>query len=61
MQYPINKKINIIKCPSIIRIALIPFKYGYIIKTLWLTAFYAPLVPIVVPVSIFGLIINYWL
>lgn len=31
------------------------------IKTIWLTAFYAPLVPLVVPISIFGLIFNYWL
>lgn len=30
-------------------------------KTLWLSAFYAPLVPIVVPISILGLSLNYWL
>ncbi len=36
-----------------------PEKYSYIIKTLWLTAFYAPFVPIVVPLSIFGLIFNF--
>jgi hypothetical protein len=34
-------------------------KYSYIIKTLWLTSFYAPFVPIVVPLSIVGLIFNY--
>ena len=38
--------------------AEIAYKYGYIFKTIWLTAFYAPLVPIVVPVSIVGLTIN---
>ena len=39
----------------------IPYKYSYIMKTIWLTAFYSPLVPIVVPVSIAGLIFNYWI
>jgi hypothetical protein len=39
----------------------IPEKYIYIIRTIWLSAFYAPLVPIVVPISIIGLIINYFL
>lgn len=39
----------------------LPYQYGYIIKTLWLTAFYCPLVPIVVPISIVGLFINYWI
>ena len=38
----------------------IPYKYSYVIKTLWLTAFYAPLVPVVVPISIIGLFINYF-
>lgn len=28
---------------------------------MWLTAFYAPMVPIVVPVSIFGLTVNYFI
>jgi hypothetical protein len=37
----------------------IPYKYAYILKTLWLTAFYAPLVPIVVPISVLGLGLNY--
>ena len=39
--------------------AEIPYKYAYIFKTIWLTAFYAPLAPIVVPVGIVGLILNY--
>ena len=39
--------------------AEIPYKYAYIFKTIWLTAFYAPLAPLVVPISIFGLILNY--
>lgn len=30
-------------------------------KTLWLTAFYAPLVPVVVPISIIGLVLNYFI
>jgi len=34
--------------------------YSYIIKTIWLTAFYAPFTPIVVPISILGLIFNYF-
>lgn len=37
----------------------LPEKYSYIIKTLWLTAFYAPFTPIVVPISIIGLVFNY--
>lgn len=41
--------------------AEISYKYGYIFKTIWLTAFYAPLVPIVVPVSVVGLILNYFI
>ena len=38
--------------------AEIPYKYAYIFKTIWLTAFYAPLAPLVVPISIFGLVFN---
>jgi hypothetical protein len=38
-----------------------PYKYGYILKTIWLTAFYAPFVPVVVPLSMIGLGINYWI
>lgn len=38
----------------------IPYKYAYLFKTLWLTAFYAPLTPVVVPISAFGLILNYF-
>jgi hypothetical protein len=36
-------------------------KYSYIVKTLWLTAFYAPFVPIVVPISAIGLTIKYFI
>ena len=36
----------------------ISYKYGYLIRTLWLFAFYCPLTPIVVPISIVGLILN---
>lgn len=39
----------------------ISFKYGYLIRTLWLTAFYCPLTPIVVPISIIGLFFNLYL
>lgn len=39
----------------------LPYKYGYIIRTLWLTAFYCPLVPIVVPISALGLLLNFWI
>ena len=41
-------------CPSL------PQNYSYIIKTIWLTSFYAPFTPIVVPISIIGLIANYF-
>lgn len=37
------------------------YQYGYIVRTVWLTAFYCPLVPIVVPISILGLFTNYWI
>lgn len=36
-----------------------PVKYAYVIKTVWLTCFFAPFVPIVVPISILGLVIFY--
>jgi hypothetical protein len=39
--------------------AEIPYKYAFVFKTIWLAAFYAPLVPIVVPISILGLGLNY--
>ena len=39
----------------------IAFRYAYFIRTLWLTAFYAPLVPVVVPISILGLTTRYWI
>lgn len=38
----------------------LPYKYSYVLKTIWLTAFYAPLVPIVVPISAGGLFLYYW-
>lgn len=38
-----------------------PNKYAYILKTLWLTALYAPLIPIVVVISMFGIILNYFI
>ncbi len=37
-----------------------PVLYSYVIKTIWLTCFYAPFAPIVVPISIFGLILFYF-
>ena len=37
-----------------------PVKYAYVIRTIWLTCFYAPFVPVVVPISIFGLIFFYF-
>lgn len=37
----------------------IPYKYAYVFKTIWLTAFYAPLAPVVVPISAVGLLLNY--
>jgi len=35
-------------------------KYANIIKTMFLTAFYAPFLPIGTAVSIFGLFLAYW-
>lgn len=37
-----------------------PVKYAYVIRTLWLTCFYGPFVPVVVPISILGLIFFYF-
>jgi hypothetical protein len=37
----------------------IPFKYAYIVKTIWLTCFYTPFVPMVSVISLAGLIIYY--
>ena len=37
----------------------IPSKYAYIIKTLWLTCFFTPAVPLVAFVSLFGLLFFY--
>lgn len=36
----------------------VSYKYGYLIRTLWLTALYCPLTPIVVPISAIGLLLN---
>ena len=35
-------------------------QYAYVVKTVWLTCFYAPFVPVVVPISIVGLTIFYF-
>lgn len=37
-----------------------PVKYAYVIRTLWLTCFYAPFAPLIVPISICGLIFFYF-
>ena len=37
-----------------------PEKYSYVIKTIWLSLFYGPFVPIVVPISIVGLFLFYF-
>ena len=36
----------------------VSYKYGYLIRTLWLAALYCPLTPIVVPISAIGLLLN---
>lgn len=36
-------------------------KYPTLIKTMWITAFYAPLIPIAIPISIGALLISYWI
>lgn len=36
-----------------------PYKYGYIIKTLWLTAFYTPIASLSAVFSLIGLVMNY--
>lgn len=38
----------------------IEYKYAYIFKTLWLTAFFMPSQPCVILLSIAALAINYW-
>lgn len=38
-----------------------PKRYAYLLKTLLLTALYAPAVPVVVPVALIGVIIFYFL
>ena len=35
-------------------------KYPILIKTMWMTAFYASLTPIGIPISMFALLISYW-
>jgi hypothetical protein len=37
-----------------------PYKYGFLIKTLWLTAFYTSFSPLSAVYSLIGLIINYF-
>jgi hypothetical protein len=37
----------------------VPSKYAYILKIVWLTGFYAPLVPIVIAIAAAGLMLNY--
>jgi hypothetical protein len=37
-----------------------PLKYTYMIRTIWLTCFYATFVPIVVPISVVGLLYFYF-
>lgn len=37
----------------------IPFKYAYIVKTIWLTCFYTPFVPMVSFISLAGLVFYY--
>lgn len=34
--------------------------YASVIKTMWLTALYAPLIPLCIPISIGGLLLKYW-
>jgi len=34
--------------------------YANILKTVWVTAFYAPVLPIGIPISVVGLFISYW-
>lgn len=38
-----------------------PYRYAHILKTLLLTALYAPVTPIVVVISMFGLILHYFI
>ena len=39
----------------------LPNKYAYVLKTLWLTGLYAPMIPIVVLIALLGLTLNYFL
>lgn len=39
----------------------IHLKYAFILKTLWLTAFFMPAVPAVIAISFVGLLLNYWI
>lgn len=38
-----------------------PYKYGYVIKTLWLTGFYSSFAPLSAIYSLIGLVINYFI
>lgn len=38
----------------------IPFKYAFIVRTLWLTFFFAPFVPIVTIFSLVGIVMYYY-
>lgn len=37
-----------------------PVQYAYVIRTIWLTCFYAPFVPAIVPIALIGLIVFYF-
>jgi hypothetical protein len=37
----------------------LPSKYAYILKIVWLTGLYAPLVPLVTVVAVLGISLNY--
>lgn len=39
----------------------IPYKYSYILKTLWLTAFYTSFVPFSAFYTFIGLVLNYFI
>ena len=37
-----------------------PLKYTFLVRTVWLTCFYATFVPIIVPISVIGLLYFYF-
>lgn len=39
---------------------MMEFKYSLVLKTLCLTAFYTPLSGLYIPISMFGLLLTYW-